>query len=77
MKMKINAILLGLMAMLLGLVTTVVAVPGGVTERLTPTGVAPAGCVPTFAGEFVVHFIMKPKAKRSEPAEMIKVSVWN
>ncbi|KAI1131118.1 hypothetical protein F5Y10DRAFT_90110 [Nemania abortiva] len=55
---------LALVSALLGLV---VAVPQGVTEVLTPTGAAPAGCTGTFDGKFEISVAKVTKEKRSLP----------
>ncbi|TGJ88608.1 hypothetical protein E0Z10_g175 [Xylaria hypoxylon] len=43
------------------------AAPQGVTEKLTPTGAAPAGCTGTFDGKFEVTVAKVTEQKRSIP----------
>ncbi|KAI1112254.1 hypothetical protein F5Y14DRAFT_277330 [Nemania sp. NC0429] len=47
------------------LLGVVMAVPQGVTEKLTPTGVAPAGCTGSFDGKFEISVAKVTKEKRS------------
>lgn len=49
------------------LLGVVMAVPQGVTEKLTPTGVAPAGCTGSFDGKFEISVAKVTKEKRSMP----------
>ncbi|KAI8952958.1 hypothetical protein F4801DRAFT_538956 [Xylaria longipes] len=44
-----------------------VAAPQGVTDTLTPTGAAPAGCTGTFDGNFEITVAKVTKEKRSLP----------
>lgn len=49
------------------LLGVVLAVPQGVTEKLTPTGAAPPGCTGTFDGQFEISVAKVTKEKRSLP----------
>ncbi|KAI0878646.1 hypothetical protein GGS24DRAFT_442547 [Hypoxylon argillaceum] len=55
---------LALVSALMGLA---MAMPQGVTESLTPTGAAPAGCTGTFDGKFEISVAKVTKEKRSLP----------
>ncbi|KAI0553169.1 hypothetical protein F4679DRAFT_532189 [Xylaria curta] len=44
-----------------------IAAPQGVTDQLTPTGAAPAGCTGTFKGNFEITVAQVTKEKRSIP----------
>ncbi|KAI1164008.1 hypothetical protein F5B18DRAFT_651128 [Nemania serpens] len=45
----------------------VMAIPQGVTDKLTPTGAAPAGCTGSFDGKFEISVAKVTKEKRSIP----------
>ncbi|KAI0535460.1 hypothetical protein GGR58DRAFT_479126 [Xylaria digitata] len=55
---------LALLSALLGVAT---AAPQGVTEKLTPTGAAPAGCTGTVEGKFEITVARVTEQKRSIP----------
>ncbi|KAI1333634.1 hypothetical protein F5Y15DRAFT_338437 [Xylariaceae sp. FL0016] len=55
---------LALMPTLLGLA---LAAPQGVTDKLTPTGAAPAGCTGSFDGKFEITVAQVTEKKRSLP----------
>ncbi|KAI0105042.1 hypothetical protein GGR51DRAFT_520647 [Nemania sp. FL0031] len=55
------------LALVSALLGVAVAIPQGVTEVLTPTGAAPAGCTGTFDGKFEISVAKVTKEKRSLP----------
>lgn len=46
------------------------AVPQGITDKLTPTGSAPAGCTGTFDGSFEITVAKITEKKRSVMPEV-------
>ncbi|KAI1758031.1 hypothetical protein F4782DRAFT_476137 [Xylaria castorea] len=55
------------LALASALLGVAMAAPQGVTDQLTPTGAAPAGCTGTFDGNFEITVAQVTKEKRSIP----------
>ncbi|KAF2964484.1 hypothetical protein GQX73_g9081 [Xylaria multiplex] len=55
------------LALLSALLGVAIAAPQGVTEKLTPTGAAPAGCTGTVEGKFEITVARVTEQKRSIP----------
>jgi hypothetical protein len=55
------------LALISALSGVVMAIPQGVTDKLTPTGPAPAGCTGTFDGTFEISVAQVTEQKRSIP----------
>ncbi|KAI3324430.1 hypothetical protein HD806DRAFT_522213 [Xylariaceae sp. AK1471] len=55
------------LALISALSGVVMAIPQGITDKLTPTGAAPAGCTGTFDGNFEITVAKVTEQKRSIP----------
>ena len=58
-------------AIVSALLGVAVAAPQGVTEKLTPTGAAPAGCTGSFDGKFEITV-----AEVTEKRDLSRPQVW-